>query len=223
MQAVLQRLSQPASGALELLKLVALLAMVADHANKYALHRAYPLMEHAGRLAFPLFALVIAANLRWNSADPQRYFMRLAVWGMASQVIYTWATGRTELNILLTLAIGVQLVLAVEALQRQPTISGALWLLVVMVATVPCDYALTGPLLVLLFYGWFARPGLYTALLVIIGVAVLNGSLLLAPAALASLLVAAAIAWWRPSVPRFTRYWFYPFYPAHFALIRWLA
>src|SRR3712207_6223620 len=113
------RLSQPASGAIEVLKLLALAAMAADHANKYALDHAYPMMEHIGRLAFPFFALVVAANLRWNTADPQRYFIRLAVWGIVSQPVYTWATGHTHLNILLTLAIGVQLVLAVEAMRQR--------------------------------------------------------------------------------------------------------
>ena len=220
---LLHRLGHPASGALEVLKLVALAAMVADHANKYALERAYPMMEHVGRLAFPLFALVVAANVRWNTADPQRYFVRLAVWGMASQAIYTWATGRTDLNILLTLGIGVQLVLAVEALRQHSSVLGVLWLMVVIVATLSCDYRLTGPLLVLLFHGWFARPGPYTALLAILGVAALNTSLLFAPAALASLIVAGAAAWWRPRLPRLTRYWFYPFYPTHLALIRWIA
>ena len=34
---LLHRLSHPASGALELLKLAALTAMVVDHVNKYAL------------------------------------------------------------------------------------------------------------------------------------------------------------------------------------------
>ena len=220
---VLHRLSHPGSGALEVLKLAALVAMVADHANKYALDRAYPVMEHIGRLAFPLFALVIAANLRWNTADPQRYFMRLAVWGIASQAVYTWATGRTELNILVTLGIGVQLVLAVEALRQHSSVGGVLWLMVVIVATLPCDYGLTGPLLVVLFHEWFSRPGPYTALLAILGVAVLNATLLFAPAALAALIVAGAVAWWRPRLPRLTRYWFYPFYPTHFAVIRWIA
>jgi hypothetical protein len=220
---LLHRLSHPASGALEVLKLAALVAMVADHANKYALDHAYPMMEHIGRLAFPLFALVVAANLRWNTADPQRYFIRLAVWGMASQAIYTWATGHTHLNVLLTLGIGVQLVLAVEALRQHSSVVGVLWLMVVIVATLSCDYRLTGPLLVMLFYGWFARPGPYTALLAILGVAALNTSLLFAPAALASLIVAGVVAWWRPSLPRLTRYWFYPFYPTHLALIRWIA
>lgn len=220
---LLHRLSDPGSGALEVLKLAALVAMVADHANKYALERAYPMMEHIGRLAFPLFALVIAANVRWNTADPQRYFMRLAVWGMASQAIYTWATGHTHLNILLTLAIGVQLVLAVEALRQHSSVVGVLWLMVLIVATLPCDYGPTGPLLVVLLHAWFARPGLFTALLAILGVALLNASLLFAPAALASLIVAGAVAWWRPCLPRLTRYWFYPFYPAHFAVIRWFA
>ena len=220
---LLHRLSHPASGALEVLKLAALVAMVVDHVNKYALGLAYPMMEHIGRLAFPLFAFVIAANLRWNTADSQRYFTRLAVWGMASQAIYIWATGRTDLNILLTLAIGVQLVLAVEALRKHSSVLGVLWLLVVIAATLACDYRLTGPLLVLLIHGWFARPGPYTALVAILGVAVLNTSLLFAPAALASVIVAGAVAWWRPRLPRLTRYWFYPFYPMHFAVIRWIA
>jgi hypothetical protein len=220
---LVHRFSHPASGALEVLKLAALLAMVADHVNKYALEGAYPIMEHIGRLAFPLFALVIAANLRWNTADPQRYFMRLAVWGMASQAVYTWATGRTDLNILLTLGIGVQLVLAVEALRQHSSLVGVLWLFVVIVATLSCDYRLTGPLLVLLFHEWFARPGRLTGLLAVLGVAVLNASLLFAPAALASLIIAGAVAWWGPRSPRLTRYWFYPFYPAHFAVIRWIA
>src|SRR5262245_64912440 len=190
---LLHRLSQPATGTLEVLKIAALVAMVADHANKYALERAYPMIEHIGRLAFPLFALLVAANLRWNTGDPQRYFMRLGVWGIASQAIYTWATGRSDLNILVTLGIGVQLVLAVEALRQHFSVVGVLWLIVVIAATLPCEYGLIGPLLVLLFHGWFARPGPWTALLAVLGVAALNMSLLFAPAALASLVVAAAV------------------------------
>ena len=60
-------------------------------------------------------------------------------------------------------------------------------------------------------------------MLAILGVAVLNVSLHFAPAALASLVLVSAVAWWRPRFPRLTRYWFYPFYPAHFAVIRWVA
>ena len=55
------------------------------------------------------------------------------------------------------------------------------------------------------------------------GVAAVNASLVFAPAALASLVVAVAVAWWAPRVPRVTRHWFYPFYPAHLAVIRWLG
>lgn len=220
---LLHRLGRPESGALEVLKLFAMATMVADHVNKYGLNHAYPAMEHIGRLAFPLFALVVAANLRWNTSDPQRYFVRLTVWGAVSQAVYAWATRRAELNILLTLGIGVQLVLAVEALRQRRSTAGVLWLMVVVGASLACDYRLTGPLLVLLFHEWFARPGRDTALLVVVGVAAVNASLVFAPAALGSLVVAAAVACWAPRVPRVTRHWFYPFYPAHLALIRWLG
>lgn len=216
-------LRHPASGALELLKLAGLAAMVVDHANKYGLDGAYPAMEHVGRLAFPLFALVVAANLRWHTADAQRYFMRLAVWGLASQPVYVWTTGRPELNILLTLAVGVQLVLALDAAAQRAGLDNVVWLLVVLAAAVPCDYRLTGPLLVAVFHAWFSQPRALTAALVVLCVAVLNASLAFAPATLASLGVAAIVAGWRPEMPRMTRYWFYPFYPLHFAVIRWIA
>jgi hypothetical protein len=137
--------------------------------------------------------------------------------------VYAWATGRVELNILLTLGIGVQLVLAVEALRRRYSAAGVVWLMVVVGASLACDYRLTGPVLVLLFHEWFARPGRDTALLVVVGVAAVNGSLFFAPAALGALVVAVGVAWWAPRVPRVTRHWFYPFYPAHLALIRWLG
>jgi hypothetical protein len=48
-------------------------------------------------------------------------------------------------------------------------------------------------------------------------------SLLFAPAALASVIVACAVGYWQPTLPRLTRYWFYPFYPAHLAVIRLIA
>ena len=56
------------SGAVEILKWTAAALMVGDHINKYLLHGSEPLLFDAGRLAMPLFAIVLGYNL----ARPQR-------------------------------------------------------------------------------------------------------------------------------------------------------
>lgn len=50
-------------GALEILKWIAALFMVMDHANILFFDRSMPLLSELGRMAFPLFAMVFAVNL----------------------------------------------------------------------------------------------------------------------------------------------------------------
>jgi hypothetical protein len=51
------------AGSLEAIKLLAVAFMTVDHVNKYALHESQPWMFAVGRLAMPLFVLVLAFNL----------------------------------------------------------------------------------------------------------------------------------------------------------------
>jgi hypothetical protein len=51
------------SGARELLKWIALLAMTGDHVAKVVFGGYVPVVSELGRIAFPLFALVMACNL----------------------------------------------------------------------------------------------------------------------------------------------------------------
>ena len=65
----------------ELLKWIALLAMTGDHVAKVVLGGYVPVVSELGRIAFPLFALVMACNLAQPGADLRKSIRRLALWG----------------------------------------------------------------------------------------------------------------------------------------------
>lgn len=67
----------PSSGARELLKWIALLAMTGDHVAKVVFGGYVPVVGELGRIAFPLFALVMACNLARPGADLRRSIRRL--------------------------------------------------------------------------------------------------------------------------------------------------
>lgn len=91
------------SGARELLKWIALLTMTGDHVAKVMLGGYVPVVSELGRIAFPLFALVMACNLAQPEADLRKSMRRLALWGLIAQPLHALAFGFwLPLNILLT-------------------------------------------------------------------------------------------------------------------------
>ena len=221
------RLLDPPSRAIDAMKIAGVATMACDHANKLLLQQSVPAMEGIGRLAFPLFAFVVAANYARRTRRPAAYFVRLVVWGLATQPVYVWATGRRDLNILLTLAVGVQLIEAVRRLggarSRRERLDSGLWLALVVAASLVPDYPLLGPLLVLACHAWLERPTPDRALLALVLLAALNLDPAWALPTLAALPLALAFALRPPPMPRVPGWLFYLFYPAHLAGLRLIA
>lgn len=97
-------------------KWLALLAMVIDHAGKTVLQEWEPIMSAVGRLALPMFAVILAANIaaadsRGDAKAWWRTACRLLLYGMLAQPIYAalFAGDKFCLNILLTFAFGILL------------------------------------------------------------------------------------------------------------------
>ncbi|WP_049457090.1 TraX family protein [Stenotrophomonas maltophilia] len=197
------------SGARELLKWLALLAMTGDHAAKVVYAGYLPVISELGRIAFPLFALVMACNLAQPGADLPRSIRRLALWGLIAQPLHAWAFGFwLPLNILLTFALAA---VAVHALASNRPL---LLLLAAGVLPMLVDYQWAGVGFVLL--GWLAfRHRAWWLLLV--GLAAVcwanhNGWALLA---IPVVLLLAQVQW---KVPRW-RWAFYGYYVGHLALL----
>jgi hypothetical protein len=118
-----------ASGTLEALKWLAVAFMTADHVNRHLLDFAYPVMYQVGRLAMPLFALILAYNLArpeaFSGGSALRVLQKLSVFAVLSCLPYMELnlapSGWRPLNILFTLAAGTACVMLLErpTLQRQ--------------------------------------------------------------------------------------------------------
>jgi hypothetical protein len=197
------------SSARELLKWLALLSMTGDHVAKVVFGGYVPVVSELGRIAFPLFALVMACNLAQPGADLGKSIRRLSAWGLVAQPLHMLAFGHwLPLNILLTFGLAA---VAVHALANNRQL-----LLLVAGGLLPffVDYQWVGVALVML--GWIAfRHRTYWLLAFGFGgLCWVNGNgwaLLAIPLALA-----AARVQWR--LPRW-RWAFYVYYVAHLAVL----
>ncbi|MGF6416793.1 hypothetical protein ABH900_000254 [Stenotrophomonas sp. AN71] len=197
------------SGARELLKWIALLTMTGDHVAKVVLGGYVPVVSELGRIAFPLFALVMACNLAQPGADLRKSVRRLALWGVIAQPVHALAFGFwLPLNILLSFALAA---IAVQALANNRPV---LLLLAAGVLPVLVDYQWAGVGSVLL--GWIAfRHRAGWLLLVGLGAVCLanhNGWALLA---VPVVLLAMRMPW---RLPRW-RWAFYGYYVGHLLVL----
>ncbi|UNU12603.1 TraX family protein [Xanthomonas translucens] len=201
------------SGGRELLKWLAVVLMTGDHAIKVLGLVYVPVVSEFGRVAFPVFALVMAYNLAQPGADVAKSVRRLALWGVAATPAAYLAFGQLlPLNVLLTFALAAACVLCIER---------RLWVaLVLLLAPAPLlvDYQWSGVLLILAAWNEFkhgrGREVPFLLLMAAMGLLCLyNGNgwaLLAAPLCL--------LAIFDPPIPR-TRWAFYGYYVGHLAAL----
>lgn len=214
----------------ELLKWIALVLMTGDHAVKVLAGGYVPVVSELGRLAFPIFALVMAYNLAQPGADYAKSTKRLAMWGLIAQPVHAWAFGHwLPLNVLLTFALAAA---CCWSLQNRR------WgVLVLLVGPLPLfvDYQWAGIVLVAAWWWFFKSPNVVRGNGTI-WVAV--GRFWLAVAAFAPLCVYNSNPWafaalplilWvadpvrRLPVVRRTRLGFYAYYVVHLALLAFIS
>lgn len=224
------------------LKLLAMAAMLADHIGYLFFPQAL-WMRCVGRLAFPIFAFQVAEGW-YRTHDCRRYFLRLALCGLLSEIPFDLAIGGQLIdpgyqNVLWTFCIAAAALWAMEALRRLQIplplavlCAGAAGYL--LGEWMQADYFGPGVLLVLAFALCRGRSGGRIGELA--AMVMVNGRLL--PSASMTvwgmelpvqLLAAAALPliWlYRgrqgPHSPVLQGIW-YAFYPAHLLLLWWLA
>lgn len=192
---------------LESLKWLALAAMLVDHGGKIVWWWWLEPSHAIGRLAWPLFALLVGTRLAERPERARRYLDWLLPFAVLAAPAYVAVAGEWRLDVLFTLAAGVALVDG----RRHPVRAGVALLLsplcefgVVGVATIPA-------------LAWLTRRFGYRAAAAACGPLALLANLptdqplLALPALLASpvaLLLPAAL-------PRAPRWLFYGVYPVH--------
>lgn len=235
---------------------LALITMTLDHLSRYAVPEAWGLDwidSSLGRIAFPLFAAMVAWHGLFNTRDPLRYARRVLVIGLVAQLPYALMPRDIDgliLNICFTLSLGL---IGGAWLLSLPARRGrglAAWQMTAEAIAALAVWGLAGPVVEYGHLGLLMIPlymlamqrlhapaatpdarllGLMSALPVLVTAGLMNSSPMAkaftVATCLVALLLAAGAHRLSPRVP-FTmprRLWL-AWYPAHFAAIAlWLA
>ncbi len=224
------------------LKLLAMAAMLADHIGYLFFPQAL-WMRCVGRLAFPIFAFQVVEGW-YRTRDCRRYFLRLALCGLLSEIPFDLAIGGRLIdpgyqNVLWTFCIAAAALWAMEALRRlqiplplAALCAGAAGYL--LGEALQSDYFGPGVLTVLVFALCRGRSGgrigELAAMVIVNGRLLPSASMIVWGMELPVQLLAAAalpLIWlYRgrqgPHSPVLQGIW-YAFYPAHLLLLWWLA
>ncbi|KQT09333.1 TraX family protein [Ramlibacter sp. Leaf400] len=217
-------------GQLEALKWIGMASMFTDHIGRHLMgmpHESWAFI--GGRLAFPLFALVLAVNLAREGDRAERAArttLRLSAWGAVAVLPSIWARGDPMmLNVLFTLALGAAVCWAVES--DAPPWQRALACLAIAGASWFVEFGTAGVFLVAAGYLWCTQrgAGLAVMVLVLLAATAWLNAMFGGWASFFSTLAAvpaAALARQLPlKMPRL-QLLFYLVYPVHLAVIGWL-
>lgn len=98
------------------LKIIAAVSMLLDHAGLMLFPRAM-VFRILGRLAFPIYAFMIAEGCRYTR-NKLRYFLNVFVLAAACQIVYFFFDGSMYLSILMTFSLSILMIYALQAFQR---------------------------------------------------------------------------------------------------------
>ena len=196
------------------LKLLAMLAMTADHIGAVFFPE-IPLLRWIGRLAMPVLCFFIGEGLR-HTRSPRRYLLRLTGFALLSELPFDLAFyGGIEWghqNVYFTLALGL---LALWAIQSRG-MEG--WLLALTAALAAellgCDYRMYGVLLILLLDRFHSARSEQLA-----GAALLNLAFFGLQTQTLSLIALPLLWLYNGKRGRDDRRLFYLYYPAHLCVL----
>jgi hypothetical protein len=211
---------------IEVLKWVAMAAMVIDHANKIVLGGEFEIMMWIGRLAFPIFAVVLAYHYQFHTRRKSRYFSRLLFFAILSQPIYLVAFSIANLNILFTLAMGFVIIWYYDYFQTainqgdKLKIAAGLCLVAVIFAVAGnTDYYQCGVMMVPLAVLWLRHNKSIFLMLQFLMLTISNVLPIYGFSALLSYAIIGLAITMPYRIPRLPRYFYYLFYPAHMAAL----
>ena len=137
------------------LKLIAILSMTIDHIG-YLLFPKVTLLRIVGRIAFPIFAYLIAEGFV-HTGDVKKYLLRLGIFAILSEIPYDLVISGNVLdleqqNIFFTLFAGL---LAISLVSKTKSIVlqfGSIAVIALLAEFIKVDYGSVGVMMIVLFY-----------------------------------------------------------------------
>ncbi len=103
------------------LKIIALVAMTCDHVGKELLPR-YEILQIIGRLAFPIFAYMIAEGCRYTHSR-RKHLLQIVLLAVLCQVVYYVAEGSLFQCILVTFSLSICMIYGMDHALEKGTLS----------------------------------------------------------------------------------------------------
>lgn len=200
------------------LKVIAVLSMVIDHCAFYFMETGTPLYEAMrcfGRIAFPVFAFLIAEGYAY-SKDRTWYFIKLLAFAFISEIPWYLLNGADGThNVMFTLALGVLAIGGFDKLkERKPLCIIAILVVMAYAHWIGADYEWRGILMIVLFY--IFRQNRACQLLLAFPLMMYYGIM---GAFLACIVLLAYDGTRGFAKGRIAKYGFYLFYPLHLLVI----
>lgn len=213
----------------DFIKIVAIISMTLDHFG-HAFFPEYPIFRWLGRIAFPLFCYCLTVGLLYTH-DIKKYLLRLGAFALISQPFWILAFNADDfvgnifnLNIFFTLLVSL--------LGAWGFKEGRWWLFglsFLLLSFVNFDYAVTGLVLMLIFYLCRNKPWLGALIYTLTYLPALNGdaddplALKLGEQAIGfeifALLALPFIYLHTKTNLQISKWFFYAYYPVHLFLI----
>lgn len=211
------------------IKVVAIISMTFDHVGNVFFPE-YPVFRWIGRIAFPLFCYCLTVGMLYTH-DIKKYVLRLSVFALISQPFWILAFNADDiignifnLNIFFTLVVSLLTTWGFKEKKWLLFIAG-----IVLLNVVNFDYAMTGPVLMLIFYLCRNRPWLGALIYTLTYLPAINGSME-DPLALKigthaigfeifALLALPFIYFHTNTKLKISKWFFYIYYPAHLFVI----
>lgn len=204
------------------LKVIALVSMLTDHSAYYLLEHEttlYEAMRSFGRIAFPVFAFLIAEGFS-HTRNRLRYFLTLLGFAVASEVPWLLLNGADGThNVMFTLALGVGALAIFEKYHQRKFICFCMIALIAIFATcLGTDYEWRGISLIVICY--MMREHRLLLLLFALSLMIYYGIVGAIMAAIVLSLYDGTRGFIQGST---AKYGFYAFYPVHLFLLGYFS
>ena len=98
------------------LKYIAALTMLIDHMGLLLFPR-YLIFRIIGRIAYPIFAFMIAEGCRYTK-NKLKHFLMVFLLGLACQAVYFFYGGSLDMCILITFSLSIIIIYALQSFKR---------------------------------------------------------------------------------------------------------
>ena len=210
------------------LKIIAVVSMVIDHCAYYLMDgntMAYEVMRCFGRIAFPVFAFLVAEGFA-HTRNRMRYFLSLLLFASVSEVPWYLLNGADGThNVMFTLALGVSALAVFERLREHRILCCFFILLTAWLATwLGTDYEWRGVLLIVVSYLFGIIRSMNTPIILRRMMQLLFVFPLMMHYGIIGALLACAVIFLYDGTRGFihgnvAKYGFYAFYPVHLITI----